>query len=129
MSGGTEPFYTLTPAFASEDAAKEAAERDPASEDDAVTENRDKYQTVEEMIKKAEGSDGEKSSEQEMAKGTRGYLWRETKVRKGKGEFFCARVGSFAPEASLFTDLFMKMRKSLLLLYLYINDDYYHDSK
>ena len=47
-----------------EDAAEEAAEKDPASKEDSVTEHRDEYQTVEEMINNVEGSDSEGSSEQ-----------------------------------------------------------------
>ena len=48
---------------AAKNAAEEATEKDMASEDDAVTEHRDEYQTVEEMIDNAEGSDGEGSEQ------------------------------------------------------------------
>ena len=50
--------------YASEDAAEDVFEKDPKSEDDAVSEHVDEYQTMEEMINNAEGNDDEISSEQ-----------------------------------------------------------------
>ena len=50
--------------YASEDAAEDVSEKDPKSGDDAVSEHGDGYQTMEEMINNAEGSDDETSSEQ-----------------------------------------------------------------